>query len=454
MHPSLRRSIPFLTMLAVCAIIAWPIQARLGQEYESSNCKVGFSVAWRDVVAAAPEDIHSFLATLKSSGVGALMVEAYRPAVSREEAFIQAKAASMEIIAPWTSKDADSIATSGARYVTLKPDGLRPSEVDELARASLLHHWTFLWTDYDVIPGDREVALKLQETAQRFHRPTDGEIAGLSAAALRARYVRATLERSSRWVLVRPPAGVNSAGFNSFVGSVKNAIERDRPFLPRLTVLTPDEPKSIEASAAKPLAVIATIIMVLGTITSIAAAKSDRWPPKQMRAAAAIAGSAGLVSITAGLAIVLCAPIQILLYPRFHLWRTSLAYAFSVTVQLVSGFIIGSVADRASLLGFASYSGIRLSLIAPLVLVACMLLWVPATCEWRVEAPNWLTPLFLCYAALLTISMLSRSGNEHFVEPAAWEVQARDWLESALVARPRTKEFLFGAPCLLIGVWQ
>jgi len=70
----------------------------------------------------------------------------------------------------------------------------------------------------------------------------------------------------------------------------------------------------------------------------------------------------------------------------------------------------------------------------------------------------WSRPMLvgeLALAVLLAgavLLMITRSGNRPFLDALGFELKARAWLEQILIARPRTKEFLFGYPALMLGV--
>jgi hypothetical protein len=61
--------------------------------------------------------------------------------------------------------------------------------------------------------------------------------------------------------------------------------------------------------------------------------------------------------------------------------------------------------------------------------------------------------ILLALAALSgLLFVVTRSGNQPLVVPSALELKARALLESALIIRPRTKEFLVGHPALMLAV--
>jgi hypothetical protein len=110
----------------------------------------------------------------------------------------------------------------------------------------------------------------------------------------------------------------------------------------------------------------------------------------------------------------------------------------------------------------ASFSGVKLSLLLPLVLVLFLDLHQrehPESLTEILSRPSLWGELVLVGAFLLAaFVMLLRSGNYGFVSNS--EIMFRDWLEKILGVRPRTKEFLIGYPALIVwyylkqnGLW-
>jgi len=59
--------------------------------------------------------------------------------------------------------------------------------------------------------------------------------------------------------------------------------------------------------------------------------------------------------------------------------------------------------------------------------------------------------VILAALAALIIALM-RTGNQPLVAPSTAEIGLRDQIESLLVIRPRTKEFLLGHPALMLAV--
>ncbi len=99
-----------------------------------------------------------------------------------------------------------------------------------------------------------------------------------------------------------------------------------------------------------------------------------------------------------------------------------------------------------------TFSGVKITLLLPLVLVLLLDLrrreHPESLSEILRRPPLWGELLLGGGLMLAALLMLVRSGNSGFV--LSLETHVRQWLENALVARPRNKELLAGYPCLVL----
>ncbi|MDR3255547.1 MAG: DUF5693 family protein [Synergistaceae bacterium] len=106
----------------------------------------------------------------------------------------------------------------------------------------------------------------------------------------------------------------------------------------------------------------------------------------------------------------------------------------------------------AAMLRLAPFSGVKLTLLLPPILILANDFKQRVHPESLLEImsrPSLWGELFLVGCLLVAAAVLTiRSDNVSFVP--GWEVQFRDMLERVLWVRPRTKEFLVGYPCLVI----
>ncbi len=128
---------------------------------------------------------------------------------------------------------------------------------------------------------------------------------------------------------------------------------------------------------------------------------------------------------------------------------------------LVAGFLIvvagglcvaGFYGTTSAMLRLTPFSGVKLTLLLPPLLILANDLKKRVHPESFLDVlkrpPLW-GELILC-AVLVggALVMAIRSDNVAFVP--GWEIRFREMLERALWVRPRTKEFLFGYPCLIL----
>jgi hypothetical protein len=105
------------------------------------------------------------------------------------------------------------------------------------------------------------------------------------------------------------------------------------------------------------------------------------------------------------------------------------------------------------MLRLATFSGVKATLLFPplLVLFHDMKRRIhPEPLGEILRRPPLWGEAAACLALLLGVAVVAlRSDNVSYVPN--WEIAFRDALERFLVVRPRTKEFLFGYPCLMIA---
>jgi hypothetical protein len=138
-------------------------------------------------------------------------------------------------------------------------------------------------------------------------------------------------------------------------------------------------------------------------------------------------------------------------------------------LSLAGGLLIVALyAEPRYLEGVGQFTGVKLSFVIPpllvLVAVALDLSGDPQSLsEWWEAARSRLraffaTPVAWGAAVLLAVGLaaaavvLMRSGNTSAIAPTGAELQMRQTLETLLIARPRTKEFLLGHPAMMLAM--
>ena len=106
----------------------------------------------------------------------------------------------------------------------------------------------------------------------------------------------------------------------------------------------------------------------------------------------------------------------------------------------------------AAALRLTPFSGVKLTLLLPLILIFAHDMKRRVHPEGFLEvmrrSPLWTELALLGVVMLGALVMALRSGNVSNVP--GWEVAFRDFVENMLIVRPRTKEFMIGYPALVI----
>ncbi|HEX2950384.1 MAG TPA: DUF5693 family protein, partial [Armatimonadota bacterium] len=131
--------------------------------------------------------------------------------------------------------------------------------------------------------------------------------------------------------------------------------------------------------------------------------------------------------------------------------------------------IAAMMAESTYLVKIGQFSGVKIALSVPLLLFAVMIItdgvakggetFADYIERARVRIHGFFSqPLYIWGAILGVVAlgivgiMLARSGNDGGVGVSGAELRLRSLLEQGMIARPRTKEFLFGFPMFIFSM--
>ncbi len=316
----------------------------------------------------------------------------------------------------------------------------------------------------------------------RVFSVTPEELLTLQPDEVADRFVRAAQERNLRLLYVRPllgtPAGQPAMQVNlDLVETIATSLTkfgftptRARP-LPPLQVPAPltwvvalgaaaltmlvveDLSRAVGLALPRMVVPLAVVLAVLGTAAAGFTPFDSLW--RQLLAlTVAIAGATGAAAWAFNRVRAGSSPVA----------QGYLTLIRALAVSVVAGMFVASLLSRwPFMLAFRTFLGVKAAHILPVVLVALWLtlqVLTSAGADWRTTARQmiqWINqPLRIgaAVAAVLVgvgvIILLARTGNVS-VPVSGAEQQLRTVLESVLVARPRTKEFLFGYPGLVLA---
>ena len=156
---------------------------------------------------------------------------------------------------------------------------------------------------------------------------------------------------------------------------------------------------------------------------------------------------------------------------QLSFWRvvlTSAALLIGASLCSLAGgiFVAAMLASREYFAGVDQFRGVKAASLLPVVGLAVVLAGRMNGGESReyfkrvggnlvafLRRPVilWEVVAGIVVAAGILIFVM-RTGNESAVPPSGLELRVRELLEQALVVRPRTKEFLFGHPAVMLGI--
>jgi hypothetical protein len=150
----------------------------------------------------------------------------------------------------------------------------------------------------------------------------------------------------------------------------------------------------------------------------------------------------------------------------FVVWGRAVLWVLATSGLSALGalLIVGLLADQAYMAAVRRFTGVKVSLLLPLLMVGAVVLmeplgkgsptnWKEAVSRWREALRRpllWQQAGGLLLLLVVLALLLMRSGNEA-VLVTSWERRFREALERWLWVRPRAKEWLVGHPTMLLA---
>ncbi len=308
--------------------------------------------------------------------------------------------------------------------------------------------------------GMRDLGLLEEDRVLRLHSVQQGEMDSQSPERIISRYIRSVRERNVRLLYFRPV----------LAGESSELIEHNVLLLQTLIDRLENLGYSIgEGGYFQPLELQGWIALLIwaGIVASgiVGLNFYFRIPEKYQLlffalgfltgAAVYILGFRTLFLQGALLAGALVFPLLPLLWvlekrdgPYWLDWILA-----SVGTLLGTFFMGALAADRSFILGLEVFRGVKVALLLPLMVLAYYLYRERFAGKWRQMLPS--RPVFITMG-LLAVALffyINRSGNFPLIPVPQWEIALREFLERVLVIRPRFKEFMWGHPFLLAGLF-
>lgn len=276
-----------------------------------------------------------------------------------------------------------------------------------------------LWLEFGGQKGGKSIARQCLSAAIRSHSVDTTEMARIpNRRKLSARFIRAVRNRGVRFLYIHllPEKGLQ--GNTEFLQSIIKALKK-AGFTPGIPVM-----RNIAQNAALPARQIGAVgIALLFPVMGILL---------------------GVFMVTS------------LSHYSQSKWIGCVIFLLINIIMFCGGLIIASVLSAHQYMtGLYIFRGVKFAYLFPLALLTGILFYSPNWKNLIKRQICWRDVLFLLAGCGFVAVLILRSGNNSLLYfPGGMEETMRHMLEYYLCARPRTKEFLFAQPALLLSLWQ
>jgi len=307
--------------------------------------------------------------------------------------------------------------------------------------------------------GMRELGFKVEDRVARVHSVQQGEMDNLSRERIISRYLRSVRERNARILYIRPVLEgsedlleYNAALIQNLILSLEKQgfVVGDPGYFQPLQT-----PNWI-------LLFIWAFIIGLGIYCLTFFIKLPQFWKQVLFWSGLFLGILILFGISriiflqgALLAIAIIIPALAVLWvlkQRNGPWWIDWLYMLGITL-LGAFFIAALSSERFFLLGLASFRGIKLALVFPLLFIGYFLYRERFAGRLREMLFSWPVALSIVLLGMALFIYITRSGNFPVLPVPVWEVALREFLEETLLIRPRFKEFMWGHPFMVAGLY-
>ncbi len=330
--------------------------------------------------------------------------------------------------------------------------------------------------------GALELSYKVPDRVLRVHSVPAAEMKETPVHRVIARYVRAANERGVLILFLHPildqptKAGYladNLAFFNTISKRLKADDFNISPV--KQTSLMDFKAVSKWETALITLAILAGTLMLFRRFVQM---RKRHWIGVAIAGVVVLQGV--LFSRWGSVGIQLMGILACVVFPSFaviagfpnqirpvsFVYRHILAIRFllqSVAISAVGALFLAALfSNPRFILGIQIFSGVKIAFILPLLLIGLFFFLRPHRLAsiGYVFKRLFVSPvksgalIAALFCVLFVFVLLLRSGNYISFSVPGFETGMREWLETALRVRPRTKEFLIGYPLLLFAFLQ
>jgi hypothetical protein len=346
-----------------------------------------------------------------------------------------------------------------------------PEEIKALASSLKKHDLKYGYIEIVKQDGDGELRKLMGNDVIRVHSVPKEELKKLKREEVVNRFVRAARERKVRLIYMRPflppQIDANPVTYNlNFFQNVKTSLENAGFIIGRAEISPPLRVKGWQITLLGTGVMIGSLFLINNFI---------RLPMFLMYLLLILsafgivhAGSLGYTTqLQKGLALLAAITFPSLavistlskMKKAKNLFMDSIFMALNIISETMVGvfLLVGLLADYRFMLGVETFSGVKIALIFPVLLVVLYFILNQGQGSLKQRVKAFLSTkvsLAAVSGGLLVLAALgifiARSGNFTLPVPA-FEKIFRNFLETVLYIRPRTKEFMVGYPLLFIA---
>ncbi|MEA3493401.1 MAG: DUF5693 family protein [Candidatus Margulisiibacteriota bacterium] len=319
--------------------------------------------------------------------------------------------------------------------------------------------------------GDRALKKMMDREVLRVHSVPKEELKKLKRAAVIKRFVRAARERKVRLIYLRPflPPQVEAypVAYNlDYFSMLKSELERAGFVLGKAELTSQFRVAGWQIVVLGAAIVVGALFLVNYFITvhillmllAVALAICGMVVLGGAGYVTLVQKSLALLAAITFPSLAVVSNFDFVKKPEFSVWKAVLMIINILAETLIGVFLlIGVLADYRFTLGVETFTGVKIALLLPIMIVAAYFILkqgkgnlkerIRSFLDIDVKMAALLGGLFAAGALLVFVA---RSGN--FVLPVpGFEKSFRDLLETILFIRPRTKEFMVGWPFLFLA---
>ncbi len=322
--------------------------------------------------------------------------------------------------------------------------------VTELAASNML----YASPEFTKLGGDLNTIAAAPERVVRLHSAQAAEMDKMTLGDAVERYVRAGRERNIRALLLRPltlAAERPLDAFGDLASAIQNRLIKEGGAVgPAKPFEAPNVPRWLSTVIGLGAALAALYVL----LTLVA----HPWAAVALGILAFLAGAGAwteavrpYTALMAALVFPIAAFVFLESRPKFGVFG---AYAMVTLLSVVGGLAVaGLLNDLPYFIRADQFAGVKAAHFLPVFVVGAY--FTVRLVSWRdgLNSPiTWLQALLALFILAALGFMFLRTGNDNPAGVSGIELKLRSLLDNILPVRPRTKEFMFGYPALVIGL--